>query len=164
MRLNGRVFEAVVALGERRPRYDLYHSALTVRLEEGAYAVEMGPERRDAGAANGMVAGGAVGSRLLRRLEDLPVRDPLRAGRRHPGPRRGRGRPAPADRRRRGRAAAARPGGPCADAGMGARPARDRGDVELELADLMGDHPAGCRWRRCARPRAGGLRGGMRVS
>ncbi len=67
MRLNGRVFEAVVASGERRPRCDLYHSALTVRLEEGAYAIEMGPERRGAWAGNGMVAGGAVGSALLRR-------------------------------------------------------------------------------------------------
>lgn len=67
MRLNGRVFEAGVALRERRPPCDLYHSALVVRLSEGAYAVEMGPEQRGDGAPRGVVAGGAVGSRLLQR-------------------------------------------------------------------------------------------------
>jgi hypothetical protein len=65
VRLNGRVFEAVVALTERRPRHDLYHSALVVRLPEGAYAIEMGPEQRRRGATRDVVAGGAVGSRLL---------------------------------------------------------------------------------------------------
>lgn len=65
VRLNGRVFEAAVALIERRPRHDLYHSAIVVRLPEGAYAIEMGPEQRPGGAARGVVAGGAVGSRLL---------------------------------------------------------------------------------------------------
>ncbi|MBJ7455177.1 MAG: hypothetical protein JHC74_03865 [Thermoleophilia bacterium] len=67
MRLNGRVFEAAVAGWERRTRRDLYHSALVVRLPEGDYAVEMGPEQRGDGAARGAVAGGPVGSRLLRR-------------------------------------------------------------------------------------------------
>lgn len=67
MRLNGRVFETVVALRERRPRCDLYHSALLVRLPEGTYAVEMGPEQRGDRAVRGVVAGGAVGSRLLSR-------------------------------------------------------------------------------------------------
>jgi hypothetical protein len=67
VRLNGRVFEAAVAFRERRPRRDLYHSALVVRLPEGDYAVEMGPEQRGDGAARGVVAGGPVGSRLLRR-------------------------------------------------------------------------------------------------
>jgi len=67
VRLNGRVFEAVVAIRERRPRYALFHSALVVRLPEGTYAIEMGPEQRGGAERRGAVTGGAVGSRLLGR-------------------------------------------------------------------------------------------------
>ena len=42
VRLNGRIFEAAVALRDRRPRFDLYHSALVVRLPEGPVMVETG--------------------------------------------------------------------------------------------------------------------------
>ena len=35
VRLNGRVFEAVAARLGRRPRCDLYHSALVVRVPRG---------------------------------------------------------------------------------------------------------------------------------
>lgn len=67
MRLNGRVFEAVVAFRERRPRQALFHSALVVRLPGAAYAIEMGPEQRGDPLRRGAVAGGPVGSRLLHR-------------------------------------------------------------------------------------------------
>ncbi len=63
MRLNGRVFEVLAAWRGRRPRRDLYHSALIVRLPEGAVAIEMGPEMRGDPATRGVVAQGAVGSR-----------------------------------------------------------------------------------------------------
>jgi hypothetical protein len=43
VRLNGRVFEAVVAALERRPRCDLYHSALEVRVADGRYTIESAP-------------------------------------------------------------------------------------------------------------------------
>ena len=43
VRLNGKVYEAAVALIERRRRYDLYHSALEVHLPEGRYVIESAP-------------------------------------------------------------------------------------------------------------------------
>jgi hypothetical protein len=67
VRLNGRIFEAIVALRERRERYDLYHSALVVRLPEGRFVIEQGPAgRRD--VQRGVVAEGAVGARWAGRL------------------------------------------------------------------------------------------------
>jgi hypothetical protein len=67
VRLNGRLFEAAVALQQRRKRCDLYHSALVVHLPEGRFVIEQGP----AGPWNGergVVAEGAVGARLAGRL------------------------------------------------------------------------------------------------
>ena len=62
VRLNGRVFEAVAAVVERRPRLALYHSALVVRVPGGEFVVEQAPAgwRRQ---ERGVVTGGAVGSR-----------------------------------------------------------------------------------------------------
>jgi len=68
VRLNGRVFEAVAALAGRRRRFDLYHSALVARVEEGAYVIEMAPARDGRGAGRGVVAGGAVGARWAGRF------------------------------------------------------------------------------------------------
>lgn len=63
VRLNGRIFEAVVARVERRPRRDLYHSALTVRVPEGEFIIEMAPVRDGDGAQRGVASEGPVGSR-----------------------------------------------------------------------------------------------------
>jgi hypothetical protein len=63
VRLNGRVFEAVAARLDRRPRCDLYHSALEVRVPEGRFVIEQAPVRDGNGAERGVVAEGAVGSR-----------------------------------------------------------------------------------------------------
>ena len=43
VRWNGRIFEAIVARHQRRPRCDLYHSALLVGLGADRYAIEMAP-------------------------------------------------------------------------------------------------------------------------
>jgi hypothetical protein len=67
VRLNGKVFEAVVASLERRDRSDLYHSALEVRVPEARFVVEQAPASRDA-ATRGAVAGGAVGARAAGRV------------------------------------------------------------------------------------------------
>jgi hypothetical protein len=64
VRLNGLVFEALVAGFERRAACDLYHSALDVRSSAGRFVIEMTPVRDSEGAARGVVAEGAVGSRL----------------------------------------------------------------------------------------------------
>jgi hypothetical protein len=68
VRLNGRVFEAVVARLEKRPRCDLYHSALGVSVPEGEFVIEMAPIPDGNGALRGVVAEGAVGSRWARSL------------------------------------------------------------------------------------------------
>ena len=60
VRVNGRVFEALVALRERRPRCDLYHSALQVNVPEGRYVIEQAPAGA-AGAERGVLVDGAVG-------------------------------------------------------------------------------------------------------
>jgi hypothetical protein len=68
VRLNGRIFEAVVARLEQRPTQDLYHSALAVSVPKGEFVVEMAPIPDGNGALRGVVAEGAVGSRLARSL------------------------------------------------------------------------------------------------
>jgi hypothetical protein len=68
VRLNGRVFEAVVARLERRDRCDLYHSALEVRLPEARYVIEQAPIRLSDPAERGVVGEGAVGTRAAGRL------------------------------------------------------------------------------------------------
>jgi hypothetical protein len=61
------VFEAVVALLERRDRRDLYHSALQVYMPEGRFVIEQAPVWR-ADEERGVVAEGVVGVRALGRL------------------------------------------------------------------------------------------------
>ena len=63
MRLNGKVFEVVVSLLERRRPLDIYHSALVVHLPEGRYTIESAPVPDADAQARGVVAGGPVGSR-----------------------------------------------------------------------------------------------------
>jgi hypothetical protein len=63
VRLNGRVYEAVAAWHQRRPRADLYHSALQVHLAEDTYVIEQTPVPRLSGEERGVVAEGPVGSR-----------------------------------------------------------------------------------------------------
>jgi hypothetical protein len=62
VRLNGRVFEAVASRLQRRPSYDLYHSALEVRVHEGRFVIEQAPVGRSDGSERGVVSEGAVGS------------------------------------------------------------------------------------------------------
>ena len=63
VRLNGRVYEALAARAQRRPAYDLYHSALEVRLPEGVRAIEMAPIRDRHGKQRGVAVEGPVGAR-----------------------------------------------------------------------------------------------------
>jgi hypothetical protein len=67
VRLNGRVFEAVAARLQRRPRCDLYHSALAVHVPEGRFVIEQAPAR-PGGAERGVVVEGPVGSRWAGRF------------------------------------------------------------------------------------------------
>jgi hypothetical protein len=63
VRQNWRVFEAVVARLEKRARYDLYRSALTVQVPAGAFVIELAPSPDRKGSARGVVAEDPVGSR-----------------------------------------------------------------------------------------------------
>jgi hypothetical protein len=68
VRLNGRVYEAIAARLERRPAFDLYHSALQVVVSDGTYVIEQTPVPDLSGSERGVVAGGAVGARWAGRL------------------------------------------------------------------------------------------------
>ena len=68
VRLNGRVYEALVARVQRRPACDLYHSALQVELPEGTFVIEQTPVPDLSGKQRGVVAEGAVGSRWAGRF------------------------------------------------------------------------------------------------
>jgi hypothetical protein len=67
VRLNGRVYEAIVARRERRRRCELYHSALEVRTPEARWVIESAPIREADGPDRGVVAEGPVGTRTLGR-------------------------------------------------------------------------------------------------
>ena len=68
VKYNGRVYEWAKARLERRPRCDLYHSALQVQLPEARYVIEQTPEPDLSGAGRGVVAEGPVGSRWAGRF------------------------------------------------------------------------------------------------
>jgi hypothetical protein len=68
VRLNGRIYEALEALRERRDRCDLYHAALIVELDGDRYAIEIAPSPNADEPSRGVVAMGPVGSRHAGRL------------------------------------------------------------------------------------------------
>ena len=69
VRVNGLVYEAVVARAQRRTRRDLYHAALVFELPEGRTTVEVGPvwDRVIGASDRGAVVSGPVGLRVLGR-------------------------------------------------------------------------------------------------
>jgi hypothetical protein len=68
VRLNGCLYEALVARVQRRPACDLYHSALQVEVPEGTFVIEQTPVPDLSGKQRGVVAEGAVGSRWAGRF------------------------------------------------------------------------------------------------
>ncbi|MDX6698925.1 MAG: hypothetical protein QOE65_2322 [Solirubrobacteraceae bacterium] len=68
VRLNGRVYEALSALAQRRPRCDLYHSALQVHVPEATFVIEQTPVPDLSGSGRGVVAQGPVGVRAAARF------------------------------------------------------------------------------------------------
>lgn len=68
VRLNGRVYEAIVAGWQHRPRRDLYHAALVVELSGERWTIELAPSPDADEASRGVVGTGAVGSRHLGRF------------------------------------------------------------------------------------------------
>ena len=68
VRFNGQVYEALTASLQRRPRYDVYHSALELRMPDGRYTVEMTPVPDTRGSERGVVLEGPVGFSAAGRL------------------------------------------------------------------------------------------------
>jgi hypothetical protein len=68
VRFNGGVYEAIVAALEHRPRCALYHAALVVELDGVRHTIELAPSPDGRQGLRGVVATGAVGSRLAGRL------------------------------------------------------------------------------------------------
>lgn len=68
VRLNGRIYEAIVSRLERRHACDLYHSALEVRAPEGRFVIEVGPPWAEGATTRGAVAQGRVGASWAGRL------------------------------------------------------------------------------------------------
>ena len=72
VRTNGVLYETVTATIQRRPRCDLYHSALEIVLPEGRFMVEMTPVPDPRGWADrGVVTEGPVAIRAGQRLRIL---------------------------------------------------------------------------------------------
>jgi hypothetical protein len=68
VRLNGRAYEALASRLHHRPKRDLYHSALQVRLRGATFGIEQTPVPDLHGDERGVVAEGAVGSRWAARF------------------------------------------------------------------------------------------------
>jgi hypothetical protein len=69
VRFNGRVYERLHAFVERRPRHDLYHSALEVTVPEGRFVIENAwPIPNMEGASRGVTVEGPVWNRHLGRF------------------------------------------------------------------------------------------------
>ena len=70
VRLNGRIYEAIEAAVQRRPRYDLYHSGLEVVVPGGRYTIEQTPARPH-GEDRGVVGIGPIGAHWAARWHVL---------------------------------------------------------------------------------------------
>lgn len=68
VRVSGRLFEALSAVVQRRRRFDLYHSAVTITVPEARYVVEMAPIPDRCGEQRGVVADGPVGTKWAGRM------------------------------------------------------------------------------------------------
>jgi hypothetical protein len=68
VRLNGRIYELFKAAMERRPRLDLYHTALQVQLPDHRFVIEtMWPSPDRNTRSRGVVVEGPVGATVLSR-------------------------------------------------------------------------------------------------
>ena len=81
VRFNGKVYEALVAARERRPRRDLYHAAMVVELGGDRFTIELAPSPDARESSRGVVATGPVGARVRGAAAPVPLRAPLLARR-----------------------------------------------------------------------------------
>lgn len=69
VRLNGRVYEAIKAVIQRRPQASLYHSALEIHVPDGRFVVEVTPVLGQGERERGVVVEGPVGARWAGRFQ-----------------------------------------------------------------------------------------------
>lgn len=134
VRVNGKVYEALLARAQRRASRDLYHAALVAELPDGHPLSRSGPSGTGSPAPPIAARWCRARSACVRwAVAVVPLRGAALAGRSHPGPRVRRGRPASSHRRRGRRTTCPRRRDRRAGADLGPRRARARGDVELQL-------------------------------
>jgi hypothetical protein len=100
VRGNGKLYEAITAFIEHRPRFALYHTALEVEVPDGRFVIESAPIRDQRGRERGVVVEGPVGTRwpdgsgcfATRSAGGAEVPSPTRAKRSRASPRRERSR------------------------------------------------------------------------
>ena len=68
VRMSGKLYEALTALAEHRPRLDLYHTALQITLPDDRFVIECAAILNLRGEERGVVAGGPVGASWLGRF------------------------------------------------------------------------------------------------
>ena len=141
VRLNGRVYEAIKARLEGRRSFDLYHTALEVRVPEGRFIIENVWPSPDADTrSRGVVMEGPVFNRRLARFR--PFRYEVRCWRDGVIPDAGAGgrKSATLERRPTPCTASSQIGGIGAGRDLGTRRVGYRRHVELQLGDRMAGH------------------------
>ena len=141
VRLNGRVFEALVARREHRRAADLYHSALEVRLGPDRWVVEMAPVWNTPEPERGVVAEGPVGLRWLGRSRWFRYEVRCWRGGRIPDVDEAVDSPVRMSDDAWHARAGARPGAALPHRHLGAGRAAHRRHVELELAHVVAARP-----------------------
>ena len=76
---SGRLYEAFTAARHHRARLRLYHSALIVRVDGHAHAIEMAPVWAVGGQGRGVVVRRAGGVAVMGSLSTVPLRGSLLA-------------------------------------------------------------------------------------
>ena len=163
VRISGKLFEAVSALVARRPRCDLYHSALVITLPEGHFMIEQAPVPDLHGERRGVVAEGPVGMRWLGRFRIFRYEIRSLARGHHSRHQSGDRQSGQDHRRRRGRQTNPHDVAFDTDTRVGPRRVRHRRNVELELGCLLGPGAQRGRIRDVHPPLNGRAPGGTRA-
>jgi hypothetical protein len=145
VRFNGKVYEAISARVARQPRCDIYHSALTIRVPDGFFTVEMTPVPNRRGAGTRCRRRGFGRYPMGGTVPNPPLRGAVLARWRHPRSRVCAVATRASHRRSSGRGASPRGAPRRSDLGLGSRRDARRGDVELQLDHLVDPHTSRAR-------------------
>ncbi len=83
VRVSGKLYEALKGISERRPRTDLYHSALEITLPGDRFIIESAPIPDLRGSETRCRSGRPGRGAVARSIPAIPLRDPFLARRRH---------------------------------------------------------------------------------